>query len=173
MMSNAIQDTIKATSSALFLKFVKQAASVSPATAALVVAGIGSVIFAAGGVQEAALQSSMLVDAREAYQATTPTSIFQLMGRAMAGDLTSDGLKTSGMGAWLATVGPAVTYAASKLAQSTPFIKNTIERLEQSTRPRGASRIAEFQNTAERIKNTSPAMYHPEPANKPKFKGPQ
>ncbi|HCH7782475.1 TPA: hypothetical protein NNM78_001908 [Pseudomonas aeruginosa] len=140
------EQSFKNAANAIFAKFVVKLASTEPVTAAVITAAAGGLILAAGGYQELADTTTLLSqagpDALAAYQATTPKTITQLLGRALAGDLPSRGLATMGTGIWTVLTAPPVAYAVAKFAKGLDFVKEMAEKVERAERPRGATRLA-------------------------------
>lgn len=147
MKSN--EQSFQSATNAIFAKFVVKLSSIEPMTAAVIAAAASSVIVTAGGVQEIADQAALLSaagpDALAAYKATTPDSITQLLGRALAGDLPSRGLATFGTGMWALLTSPPALYAATKFAKGLDFVKGLTEEAERAERPRGATRVSDFE----------------------------
>lgn len=144
----SLEDRLNKKTAAIFTSFVASLGKVDPITAAVIAAGVGSLILTAGFTQEIAHQSALISEggkaAVDAYRATTPSTVLQFMGRALAGDMPSAGLHTQGVGAWALLTLPPVAYAAAKLVKGLEFVRDAIDQDNRMHRPRGASRVEQL-----------------------------
>lgn len=172
-MSNAIQDRLQQSAGKIFDKFVTTVAKVDPRAAAGLAATFGIGLVGMGLLHEVLHQADLLAslgqDAVDAYRKTTPSTLTQLMGRALSGDLHSPGMQAQGAGAWALVTLPAVAAITTHLYKGLEFVKAASEREAARNQPCGAVRQSHFDDAMRRAQNlqATPAQERPSSTHRP------